>query len=115
MGLAETLYIPIVVAIVCPSMATGFAPSPAVVADRVGSAAIVPFQPWRSPEGEQRGRADRASEARPPTETNRLIGIPGNDKRISFRMLHLWEFKDGRMSRENIWLDGGAIAAQLTA
>jgi steroid delta-isomerase-like uncharacterized protein len=44
-----------------------------------------------------------------------FIGIPGNGKRVSFRMLHLWEFKDGRMSRENVWLDGGAIAAQLTA
>jgi len=27
----------------------------------------------------------------------------------------VWDFKDGAMSRENIWLDGGAIAAQLTA
>ena len=30
-------------------------------------------------------------------------------------MLHLWEFKDDRMSRENVWLDGNTIAAQLTA
>jgi hypothetical protein len=30
-------------------------------------------------------------------------------------MLHVWEFKDGRMSRENVWLDGDAIVAQLTA
>jgi len=27
----------------------------------------------------------------------------------------VWDFKDSAMSRENIWLDGGAIAAQLTA
>jgi steroid delta-isomerase-like uncharacterized protein len=44
-----------------------------------------------------------------------FLGIPGNNRRISFRMLHVWEFKDGKMSRENVWLDGGAIAAQLTA
>jgi hypothetical protein len=30
-------------------------------------------------------------------------------------MLHVWDFKDGRISRENIWLDGNAIVAQLTA
>jgi hypothetical protein len=29
-------------------------------------------------------------------------------------MLHVWEFKDGQISRENVWLDGGAIVAQLT-
>ena len=44
-----------------------------------------------------------------------FLGIPGNGRYISFRMLHLWEFKDGRMSRENVWLDGGSIIAQLTA
>jgi hypothetical protein len=30
-------------------------------------------------------------------------------------MLHVWEFRDGRISRENVWLNGGAIVAQLTA
>jgi hypothetical protein len=30
-------------------------------------------------------------------------------------MLHLWEFRDGLISRENIWLDGGSIVAQLTS
>ena len=44
-----------------------------------------------------------------------FLGVPGNGKRISFRLLHIWEFKDGRMSRENVWLDGGSIVAQLTA
>lgn len=43
-----------------------------------------------------------------------LLGIPGNGKRIVFRMLHVWEFKRGRISRENLWLDGDAIVAQLT-
>lgn len=44
-----------------------------------------------------------------------LLGVPGNGRRISFRMLHVWEFRDGKMSRENVWLDGGGIFAQLTA
>ena len=43
-----------------------------------------------------------------------FLGVPGNGKRIAFRLLHLWEFRDGRISRENVWLDGGAIVAQLT-
>jgi steroid delta-isomerase-like uncharacterized protein len=47
--------------------------------------------------------------------TGEFLGIPGGDRRVSFRILHVWEFKDGAMSRENVWLDGGAIVAQLTA
>ena len=43
-----------------------------------------------------------------------FMGVPGNGKRIAFRMLHVWEFRDGRISLENVWLDGGAIVAQLT-
>jgi predicted ester cyclase len=42
-----------------------------------------------------------------------FLGLPGNGKAVSFRMLHVWEFKGGRISRENVWLDGGAITAQL--
>ena len=43
-----------------------------------------------------------------------FMGIPGNGRRVMFRMLHVWEFKDDAMSRENVWLDGGSIVAQLT-
>ena len=43
-----------------------------------------------------------------------FMGIPGNGRRVTFRMLHVWDFKDDAISREQIWLDGGAIAAQLT-
>jgi hypothetical protein len=49
------------------------------------------------------------------TVNGTFMGIPGQGRRVAFRMLHVWDFKDGAMSRENIWLDGGAIAAQLTA
>jgi steroid delta-isomerase-like uncharacterized protein len=44
-----------------------------------------------------------------------FLGIPGRGRRIAFRMLHIWEFRDGKISRENVWLDGGHIMSQLTA
>jgi hypothetical protein len=47
------------------------------------------------------------------TAIGEMLGIPGNGKRICFRMLHIREFRDARMSRENVWLDSAAIAAQL--
>ena len=47
------------------------------------------------------------------TATGTLLGLPGNDRRITFRILHVFEFKDGLISRENVWLDGAAIQQQL--
>lgn len=47
--------------------------------------------------------------------TGEFLGTPGNGRRVSFRVLHLWEFRDGLISRENVWLDGGSVVAQLTA
>lgn len=44
-----------------------------------------------------------------------FAGIPGQGRRVTFRMLHVWDFKDDAISREQIWLDGAAIAAQLTS
>jgi steroid delta-isomerase-like uncharacterized protein len=49
------------------------------------------------------------------TVPGEFLGIPGHGREISFRLLHVWEFKDGRISRENVWMDGNAIVAQLTA
>jgi steroid delta-isomerase-like uncharacterized protein len=49
------------------------------------------------------------------TVPGEFLGIPGNGRRITFRMIHVWEFRDGLISRENVWLDGNAIVAQLTA
>ncbi len=43
-----------------------------------------------------------------------LLGLPGNGRRISFRMLHVFEFRDGLISRENIWLDTAAGVDQLS-
>ena len=44
-----------------------------------------------------------------------MLGIPGHGRRMTFRILHVFEFRDGLISRENVWLDGGAVVAQLTA
>lgn len=49
------------------------------------------------------------------TVPGEFLGIPGHGREISFRLLHVFEFRDGRISRENVWLDGGAIVEQLTA
>jgi steroid delta-isomerase-like uncharacterized protein len=43
-----------------------------------------------------------------------MLGMPGNGRRITFRILHVFEFRDGLISRENVWLDGGAIQQQLS-
>jgi steroid delta-isomerase-like uncharacterized protein len=42
-----------------------------------------------------------------------MLGFPGHGKEITFRMLHVFEFRDGLISRENVWLDGASIGAQL--
>jgi len=49
------------------------------------------------------------------TVDGEFLGVPGHGKRITFRLLHIWEFRDGQMSRENVWLDGGSAIAQLTS
>ncbi len=49
------------------------------------------------------------------TVPGEFLGIPGHGREVSFRMLHVFEFRDGRISRENVWLDGGSVVAQLTA
>ena len=48
------------------------------------------------------------------TVTGTLMGLPGNSRRITFRILHVFEFKDELISRENAWLDGAAIQQQLS-
>jgi predicted ester cyclase len=44
-----------------------------------------------------------------------MLGIPGNGRRVTFRIFHVFEFNDGLISREQVWLDTGAIVTQLTA
>lgn len=43
-----------------------------------------------------------------------FLGVPGAGKHISFRLLHVFDFRDGKISRENVWIDGGAAIAQIT-
>ena len=49
------------------------------------------------------------------TVTGEMLGLPGNNRRITFRILHVFEFRDGLISRENVWLDTAAIVAQLAS
>ena len=43
-----------------------------------------------------------------------FLGIAGHGRRIHVRVLHVFEFRDGLISRENVRLDGGSAIAQLT-
>ena len=43
-----------------------------------------------------------------------MLGLPGYGRRISFRIMHVFEFRSGLISRENIWLDTAAIVDQLS-
>lgn len=44
------------------------------------------------------------------------FGIPGGGKRLSFRLLHIFDMSpDGKIKRENVWLDFASIMQQLTA
>jgi steroid delta-isomerase-like uncharacterized protein len=49
------------------------------------------------------------------TVPGNLMGVPGGGRRITFRMLHVWGFRDGAICRENIWFDVAAVLAQLDA
>jgi steroid delta-isomerase-like uncharacterized protein len=42
------------------------------------------------------------------------FGMPGNGRRVAARLLHVCEFREGRISRENVWMDVGAVVAQLS-
>jgi steroid delta-isomerase-like uncharacterized protein len=48
------------------------------------------------------------------TVVGSMLGLPGNGRRINFRILHVFEFRDGLVSRENVWLDTAAIIDQLS-
>jgi hypothetical protein len=49
------------------------------------------------------------------TFTDDVLGIPGHGRRTTIRILHVFEFRDGLISRENVWIDAGAAIAQLTS
>jgi hypothetical protein len=45
----------------------------------------------------------------------RYFGLPGRSGRVTFLLLHVFELRDGLITREHVWSDVGAIAAQTTA
>ena len=49
------------------------------------------------------------------TVIGQMLGIPGDGRRVTFGIFHVFEFADGLISREQVWIDSGAIVAQLTA
>jgi steroid delta-isomerase-like uncharacterized protein len=49
------------------------------------------------------------------TVIGEMLGVPGHGRQVTFGILHVFGFRDGLISREQIWIDSGAIMAQLTA
>ncbi len=48
------------------------------------------------------------------TAVGRPFGFEGRGRPLEFRLLHVLEFADdGRIARENVWIDSAAIAQQL--
>lgn len=43
----------------------------------------------------------------------RPFGVPGDEGRVSFRILHVLEFRGGKISRENVWMDAASVMQQL--
>lgn len=44
-----------------------------------------------------------------------FLGLPGNGRNVTFRILHVFDFDDSLIVREQVWLDTGSIVAQLSA
>jgi ketosteroid isomerase-like protein len=43
-----------------------------------------------------------------------FMGFPGGNAPVDFRIMHVCEFRDGKISREQVWMDVGALVQQLT-
>ncbi|HEV7525869.1 MAG TPA: ester cyclase [Acidimicrobiia bacterium] len=43
-----------------------------------------------------------------------FLGLAGNGRSITFRILHVFEFRNELISRENVWLDVVAVQQQLS-
>lgn len=41
------------------------------------------------------------------------FGIPGGGRTVRFRLLHVFELRDGEITRENAWIDTAAVITQL--
>jgi hypothetical protein len=49
------------------------------------------------------------------TVVGEMLAIPGLDRRVTFRILHVVTFREGFINREQVWTDNSAIVAELTA
>jgi hypothetical protein len=47
------------------------------------------------------------------TVVGRVFGIDGDGRRAAVRLLHVFDFADGRISRESAWLDVAGLQQQL--
>ena len=47
--------------------------------------------------------------------TGKPFGLEGPRTLTGFRLMHVFEFRDGLISRENVWVDYQALQAQLSA
>jgi hypothetical protein len=45
------------------------------------------------------------------TVIGEMLGIPGKSRRVTFGILHVFAFRDGLISREQVWLDSGSLVA----
>ncbi|HEY1830483.1 MAG TPA: ester cyclase [Acidimicrobiales bacterium] len=43
-----------------------------------------------------------------------FMGIPGHGRNITFRIMHVFEFDDSLIIREQVWLDTASIMGQLS-
>ena len=43
-----------------------------------------------------------------------FLGVRDHGRRIHVRVLHVFEFRDGLICRENVWLDGSSAITQLS-
>lgn len=41
------------------------------------------------------------------------FGMPGRDRTVRFRLLHVFEIRDGEITRENAWIDTASVLAGL--
>jgi predicted ester cyclase len=48
------------------------------------------------------------------TAIGRPFGLDGRGRTISVRLLHVFDFADGLISRESAWLDMHGLEAQLS-
>ena len=49
------------------------------------------------------------------TAQGRPFGLEGRGRPVRARLLHVFEFSDGLISRESAWIDMGAVQQQLAA